>query len=366
MFHVGDPKTGSTSIQDALATGSIAVDGARPFYNARLAHNFLLRPLKILTGAETGGDRAAATRTVADVARGIAEAQAVHCVISGELLFQLEPEPLRKVIEDLFGDAMEDYRVIAYVRPHQGWITSTFAENLKIGAFFGTIEQFYAAKGLIDGALPYHRRFSKWRAAFGDRYVLRPFVRDALVGRSVVSDFAEAAFGRDSWTVSGSPKSNEALSLEDLVRLAMLQERLDGKRGWLFRHHVGWEFHRIVGLLESHGPGGPGQSTPVRMHRALAERIRARFASDAADMDRDFFAGTPLLQQALDAAVERSCEEVQPVDPRAHFSASEIHSIEVFREMISSILEKQDGPWVRFLERQRVKTRNARVREQSA
>jgi hypothetical protein len=214
--------------------------------------------------------------------------------------------------------------------------------------------------------MPYHRRFSKWRAAFGDRYVLRPFLRQALTERSVVSDFAEAAFGAGRWSVSGSPKSNEALSLEDLVRLSMLQGRLDGKRGWLFRHHVGWEFHRIVSLLRSEGTGHAGPSTPVRMHRALAETIRTRFATDAADMDQDFFGGAPLLRQALDDAVERACPAPQSVDPEAHFSASEIHSIEVFREMISSIMEKQDGPWVRFLERKRITTRNALVKERSA
>lgn len=103
----------------------------------------------------------------------------------------------------------------------------------------------------------------------------------------------------------------------------------------------------------------------ARKHRSCAEEIRRRFEAAPTNMDRDFFDGTPLLRQALDEAVERSCDAPQSVDPEAHFSPSEIHGIEVFREMISSILEKQDGPWVRFLERKRISTRNSLVNEQS-
>jgi hypothetical protein len=341
------------------------VKGERPFYAARLAHNHLLQPFRTLAGEVPDGDLDAAKAQVTRAAELIAEADATRSVVSAELFYQLDPVSLRKIIDDHFAALADDVRIVAYVRPHHDWITSTFAESLKIGTFFGDLGRFYEAEGRNSNALPYHARFSRWRATFGDRFVLRPFVREALAGKSVVSDFARFALGPGRFSVSGSPPSNESLALEDLVRLAMLQDRMDAKRGWLFQHHVGWEFHRIVGLLDRQRRGRPFKGTRVRMHRSLAVEIRDRFRTDAKKMDRDFFAEKPVLQAALDTAVEKACESVQSVDPRDHFTASEIRSIELFREMIGAMMDKQGGTWVRFLENKRVNTRDAIAKVES-
>ena len=46
ILHIGHRKTGSTSIQAALATGRIEVDGQKPLYPARLNHNYLPKHLE--------------------------------------------------------------------------------------------------------------------------------------------------------------------------------------------------------------------------------------------------------------------------------------------------------------------------------
>jgi hypothetical protein len=226
VFHVGDPKTGSTSIQDALATGRVVVKGERPFYAARLAHNHLLLPFQTLAGEVTDGDADAAKAQVTRAAELIAEADATRSVISAELFYQLDPVSLRKIIDDHFAALADDVRIVAYVRPHHDWITSTFAEALKIGTFFGDLGRFYAVEGRNSNALPYHARFSRWRATFGDRFVLRPFVREALAGKSVVSDFARFALGPGRFSVSGSPPSNESLAASVQLQLPLMNEVL--------------------------------------------------------------------------------------------------------------------------------------------
>ncbi|MFZ0097191.1 MAG: hypothetical protein WAK98_01800, partial [Gemmobacter sp.] len=43
LFHIGHHKTGSTSIQYALATGKVKLDGGTILYPGKLTHNYLRR-----------------------------------------------------------------------------------------------------------------------------------------------------------------------------------------------------------------------------------------------------------------------------------------------------------------------------------
>lgn len=57
VLHIGDHKTGSTSIQHAFVRQQVLIDGIAPFYGVPLNHNHLLPPFKAVL-AEPQGQKA--------------------------------------------------------------------------------------------------------------------------------------------------------------------------------------------------------------------------------------------------------------------------------------------------------------------
>ena len=172
-------------------------------------------------------------------------------VISAELFSEVNPGDLKTALEHFLPIEEFEVKVICYIRPHADWIVATFGESLKIGNFQGNIEQFCESRLTSERIFPYAKRLKSWKEIFGSDFVLRPFQRSKLIGNSVVTDFAVTAFGSDDLSISEkveNGKSNTSLGLEDLVRLSYIHREI-GKRTWIFHHHVGWEFHRVVDVL---------------------------------------------------------------------------------------------------------------------
>lgn len=358
IFHIGDTKTGSTSIQDTLATKGLRIEGQFPFYSSPLAHNHLVPYFRTLAQGGNPEEVALAHQKIAELAQEIRDSGYRHSVISAELFAFQDADRFKAIVDEHFSGVADKIRVVAYVRPHAQWITATFAEQLKIGDFRGDLDQFYEQR-CEDGVIfPYHDRFSRWQTAFGARFHLRPFVRSALAGESVITDFAATAFPGTKCEVFERAASNEALSLEDLLRIQILQDKMTRRR-WIMRHHFGWELTRQVGLL---GPTTATSATKVQMHRALAEKIRSRFLDDAKIMDRDFFSGQGYLEDGLHAMVDNACADKQSVDPGDYFSASELRSLHLFAEVINELIDIQPHRTLAHLEKKRIATRDSLYR----
>ncbi len=71
-------------------------------------------------------------------------------------------------------------------------------------------------------------------------------------------------------------------------------------------------------------------------------------------MDRDFFPGGTLFEDALSTAVETSCPQPQSVEPQDHLGAPEIRSLNVFAEYLLSL---QDWDDMTVFERRLLKAR---------
>ena len=344
VFHVGDPKTGSSSIQGALVQGNIRVGGRAVFYPASFEHNDLVQHFEALYSG-SGGISESSEQRIDALAERVRCAEPGHCVVSAELFWESDPAGLKRVIEDRLLCLGERYRIVAYVRPHAQWLTSYFGELVKIGCFEGDLEEFFLEWRDGHSAFPYHRRFLAWRRAFGGRFVLRPFIPTEFVGGSVVSDFAQAAFGPERVdVVNAEPRRNRSLSLEDLMRALLLQRNISGS-SFLLHHHLGWEFQRILGTLREEGIAGWGD-TRIRMHDALARRVRREFIEDAQAVDRDFFHGVPLMESGLTEAVAQACPVKQSVRPEDHLDESEIRITVLHARMIDRILQSDPDGWV--------------------
>ena len=348
VLHIGDHKTGSTSIQYAFANGRVALDGRRLFYPAGLSHNHLRGPAEALFGGKKKISREEAAQTFTRLARRIRKADADLALISAEALDAIPAEQLRQIVETYFAEAADEIRVVAYVRPHAARILSSFATQTKSGLFnSGPLEAFHD-RLLSQGRLFYHPRFAALRAAFGERFLLRPMIRARLEAGDVLTDFIRHGLGVDRFEISGLPPANESLSLEDMMRLKHLQSHHQHLKQNL-RHALGWEVMRLL----AEQPPAAG-ATRLELHRSLAEQIRATYLEDARAMDRAFFGGEALLEAELNAAVENARPTAQSVAPEDHFSASELRGLELMSRMAAGLSEVKDVDWVNLLRRKRI------------
>ncbi|MQQ09607.1 hypothetical protein GFB49_14155 [Epibacterium sp. SM1979] len=350
IFHIGDHKTGSTSIQYAFAEGRISLDRKTLLYPAELASNVLKRRFLAWDRAETETEKQKAATPLQALADRIRASEADYVVISAEEFERVPPKVFKQIVDLFFADTADQIRVIAYVRPHAPRIVSSFCECTKIGApraLRQTIGEF-AEMRRETGSFDYFPRFNLWRELYGDNFLLRPMIRSQLRAGSVVTDFIEHAFPDEPYTLRGDDDSNESLELTDLMRLKVLQLNLMDKKPPL-RHQIGWEYLRQV----SQQPPGPDRQK-LRMHRGLAKEIRDIYLEDARSIDRAFFDGQPLLENELHAAVRSGPRRAQSVDPADYLSAAEIHSLRVMAGFLSNMLDMEDVNWTSFFHQTRV------------
>lgn len=350
IIHIGDHKTGSTSIQLAFAQRQVKLQGAHVFYPSKLNNNNLRDQCLAYGNAETPHARKEAARPLEQLAERVRASNAEFTVISGESLERVSAVLMREIIDTFFADAADEIRVVSYVRPHAGRITSTFAERTKIGAqhaLKSTLAEF-SERQKEQNACIYLPRFSAWREQFGDGFILRPMVREQLYRGDVVHDFVHHAFGGVPFEVLDSEQANESLCQEDLMRLRVLHSHLKAPR--VLRPMVGREAQRLIGHMPP-----PLTRTKLKLHRSLAKDIRDNYLQDARSMDRSFFDGAPLMESELQSAVDKAIDSPQSTDPVDYLSASELRSLEIMSKMVSGLLEQKDVKWAGFFYDKRVK-----------
>ena len=350
IVHIGHHKTGSTTIQDAFATGRVELPGGRILYPAQITHNYLghhvetwLKTGKALPGRpEMPG--------LAEIAARMASGDYDHTVISAEEFEGTDPAGLHRVMAEFLLPHVEEHRIICYLRPHAARVLSSFAEQMKLGLFDGTPEQFHL-RSLKQRRFLYAEKLAPWRASFGEALHVRPMLRAELAEGSILRDFLVTAFGADS-PVRGHevPAANEALCLEDLVLLRRAQQIFEGADRRL-RHLMGWEL--AMGFAAARRGGAAG--TRLALHRGLAEKIRAAYRADAAESDRRFFGGRPVLAGELDRAVDEALPHPQSFEPADHHGTDALRGCEVMARTISAMLSHGGkSEWANFLLKRRV------------
>lgn len=350
IFHIGDHKTGSTSIQNAFAEGRVSLDQKTFLYPAQLASNVLKKHFLNWAEAPDGPQKNKAARPLAALADRIKTADVDYVVVSAEELEWVPIDIFKQVVDHFFAAAADEIRIIAYVRPHAPRIVSSYCEYTKIGlphTLKQDLVQFTHDSAKTD-VFTYHGRFQHWRSLYGDAFLLRPMVRSALVNGSVVADFLTHAFPGDSYQLQDDVMSNESLDLVDLMRLKVLQSNLLDQSPRL-RHQVGWDF-----LHQTSQMSPPSKRQKLQFHRALAKEIRTFYLEDARAVDRDFFDGKPLLETDLDKTIRKAPRRKQPVDPRHYLTDSEIRSLEIMSRFITDMFAIEDVNWPMFFHKKSI------------
>ncbi len=343
VFHIGHQKTGTTTIQNALAASRVRVEGARILYPARMAHNYLKN--HVLRYAQDGAvmEGRAGMPGLTAISQELAAGGYDFAVFSGEAFADFDPALLRRALDRFFLPHVTDHTVLCYVRPHAARVLSSFAEQTKIGMHSGSLQEFHE-KALKKGRFKYAIKLSPWVQAFGERFVVRPMVRQELEQGSVLHDFARHAFGPDMHVdIQDDIDANESLCVEDLMVLKIVQGVI-GKRSKNTRLELGWAIAKLL----SDDQGGAGKKTKLKLHRALAERIRSDYRSDAKRTDLSFFGGKPVLQQELDRAVDESAAEAVSVEPSDHLSTAMIRNTKALASLVNDMLDRQPQGWSAF------------------
>lgn len=349
LFHIGHHKTGTTSIQYAFATDRVKLQGGRILYPAKLTHNYLrnhvetyVREGRLLPGAPGAPGLAAISERLQHGNFDVA-------VFSGENFERANPVELRQAMSEFLLPHVTDHAIICYVRPYAGRILSSFSENLKLGLFSGSMDDF-AKEIMASERLSYARNLTDWAETFGEHLLVRPMIRAELVEGDALRDFIHTGFGPDAAvTISPGQAANESLCVEDLLVVKMLQDRL-GSCERALRHSMGWNL--ATALAQTARDGQPG--TKLQLHKSLAETIRTAYGEDAEAMDSRFFAGRPLFRDDLDRSVDEALAEPQSLDLADYFSADALRTTSVLVSQIAMMLGNEAGNWSHFLRDRRI------------
>lgn len=340
IFHIGDKKTGSTSIQQALVRGACHCDTVSVDYVVSPEmpyHHDVAFSMR-------WGHPLAAKQRFAELARRITASKADVVVVSSELFRDVDPEALDTMLRRHLRRQRSQVEILAYLRPHASRMPSSYAQEVKLGYFIGMPDAYFEATQ-ARGQYDYARIFGAWKDVFGDRMTVRPMVRSLLRDQDVIADFFEQVLGRAAFDLAPLPDTNNSPGLEDLALLRRFHELLreygpdqpdEALRS--ARMRIG---ERLGDLLCDTPRAG---ATKLRLHRALVERIADAYAGDAAACDERFFDGTP-MQDGLASALRNAPEEAQSLWAKDHFSPEIQRNLMVWAQLVTDMLKHGTDGW---------------------
>ncbi|MEO8243064.1 MAG: hypothetical protein ABI832_12200, partial [bacterium] len=338
-LHIGDPKTGTSSIQGALFNRRFECDSKTLDYPATLSAFMLANTLKKRRRASQKDQR------FADIAAWLAASKADVAVISAEQFSTVDPATVLQAFQEFIPDHAESMRVVAYARPHVSRFLSAYAQRTKVGTLFSDLDSFFSEEKNAN-LLNFHSRFLKWRDLVGDRFVLRPMVRPELLDGDVVADFLGIVLEGAPFRILGEAESNSSLPMEPLSGLRLVHQVLRKfEIGEGTRQAVGSKITTFVAAAGNKG-------TKLQPSKALYAKLADYCMADAEKLDRDFF-GKPIMVSALVAA------EKEAVDGNYSGQAKDFYPAEVVKVLrghgrkLAKLFQTQPGIWDAAFRRER-------------
>lgn len=312
---MGDLKTGTTSIQQTLASGTWQSPGKSIHYSAPINH------IPLADSLRARNPRRDRLKIILYTALSYIFSRAEVGVISAENFQFHRPEVVKGMIDRYFFPLRNRVRVIAYIRPHADAIVARFSEHVKQGRMDGDMEQFLE-KTRKSRIFFYHQRLKRWRRVFGDRFEVRPYVRSMLKDGDAVADFFDFVLKGADVRFTAPTRDNPSLCMEDLVMIREFHTMLkqEGDDLYQFVHRLGWNLALTMTSVRM------PDSTPLRMDRAMLDRVEAIYADDARAIDAEFFSGDP-FQNAWSDARKKAVDEPLSLETSAYFSSAEVEQI---------------------------------------
>lgn len=330
ILHLGDFKTGSTALQSALHSGAYEVPGQPPlFYPGKGGnHNGMVQALN------RPGAQERAEVLLRKTGRQIQESGAARAVISAEHFQNTDPQQLQQMLTQHWPWAGDRLRLIAYVRPHADKLLSVFSTQLRMGFDYPSVDALFEEQSAKD-KLDYTPRFQRWRAVFGDRFELRPFIRSQLHGGDIITDFMQFAYGSGDVQLLGRAVANASLTVGQMALLRLLTGPLNQGRRPKELRKARSELSRIAGR-EIERAGLAADSGRLRMPEHLMAPFISRYSADAQALDAAFFSGTPMTD-ALQSAPERLGGPEQSLEASAYFAPESVACFKLLADILCAL-----------------------------
>ncbi len=341
VVHLGDHKTGSTSIQNALANGLWVSPSVSICYPAAINHNHIAKTML------RAKHRAPRKARLEKLAARLQESDADIGVISAEEFERVLPRNFRQYFSEFFPEHIKNLRLIVYVRPHAERLLSSYSERTKQGLFTGSLSQFHDATNRND-TFRYVQRLQSWRENFGDRLTVRPMIDTVLQDQDVVKDFFAYLLQGHDFSLLRSPQKNVSLSRNDLEMLQIFHGVYEGPAtADSTRAVIGRHFARILARHQA------VNAQPVTLGPKLAEKIRTAYMPDAKSLDDAFFVGSP-MQKALLSTLQPKVNETSQAPHKSCLSPAERRIINAWSQLVARIAYRAPHVWSQHLNAARV------------
>lgn len=332
VLHIGDPKTGSSSIQQALFDHKVECPTVS-FDYPPLSSAFVLA--NTLQRTSSAADRAERFSAYSD---WLDQSDADVAIISAEQFSTFSADAVSAAFQEFMPGHAATMRVICYARPHVSRLLSAYAQRTKTGTLDTDLEDFYLRLS-FNKFMNTHARFLKWRAIYGERFILRPFIRNELQDGDVVADFMGLVLNGEPFRLLDATVANVSLNYEALSGLRLLQSSLR-------KHGVQDHTRQMVGsrinALAGARPTSAG--TKLQIGKALYQRILGQCMEDARNLDRDFF-GRPMMVPALEQAGKETIEESLDCNALNFMPRRQIAAIRQNGRALSDVLIANPGVW---------------------
>ncbi len=329
VVHVGDPKTGTTAIQEILHSGSYVQAGPSLYYGERLNANALgqrLKEQRVHSNPELVGRWTQHLNCYNESAADIG-------ILSGETLARVKPAHLKQMLHETIDVKAENIKIVIYLRPHVDALCSRYVQNVKTGQFSGDIEQFYFLQNLY---VRYAKRVERWLKVFGDNLFVFPYIDECLKNSDVVYDFFSKALGIDDVSFESSTQFNRSPSLRELSAIRYYYIKLYGEQIneiRSFRVH-GKPRVKLDELLREEREKHSGENE-IKLHKGLWEKIAVELRQDSESLDR-ILNTNGLYTRELERAGETAIDAPQSLELSAHFDREEERMI---RTLLSCVVE---------------------------
>lgn len=335
VFHIGDPKTGTSSIQHVLEKK--LVNCATRTLSAWTHGDNRVNAIPLASSVRPSG-AARQDMWFGGVVTWLNEADFDYGIISAEAFAAVDPRRLHQALVKYLPDYADNVRVVAYVRPHASRFLAAFIQRSKVGQYLGEFDTFLPTI-MKQETINYMQRFGLWRDVFGDRFVLRPFVRNELRGQDSVIDFFTEVLGDEPFTVSETVQKNTSPNLRTLAGLHMFHNVLNDAGA---KYRVRSNIAKII-LDAKPLPGAAARANPM-LDRATVEKLIDIYRNDAKAVDEAFFS-RPLLSDSLEGSI-RSAED-KPIDlnPKNHFGPAELARLEGLIKRMGKIVSENQKVW---------------------
>ena len=331
IFHIGDPKTGTSSIQTALQKQIVTCDT-----RSVLAWKTLNAiPVANCLKPKSEQKRETQFNKVRDWLNG---ASADIAVVSSEFFSGIEPSDLQQALVAHVPDHADKVKVIAYVRPHASRFLAAYIQRTKTGAYMGNFDDFFPMLRKND-PLNYSRRFGAWQKVFSDRFVLRPFLRPELRNGDIVSDFFNEIFEGAAFTLSDTVEENVSVTLQSLCGLRIMHRRLN-KAG------IGLHGRAILGgaIANFFLPAGKVIGDKPKLDRAMARTLIDAYSADAKNLDATFFSG-PIMQENLETCIDKAVEHPIDLTPNRYFEPYKRKHVVALSDDLAKLFHKRPKVW---------------------